>query len=160
MSDKQTNNERERPLPLWDGVLGLLEQNLVERRDTKLLVEVPGEESEPCQKEIGELCASERRGLPPALGEHVAERLLDRYLAEQGYIDLVEGRRPYTKKIEDLTPADLPALVEADQLRAEEERLRERERAELVRDVRADLDRLRVVPGLAGMSKTGKEARR
>ena len=69
------------------------------------------------------------------------ERLLDRYLAGQGYVDLVKKRRAYTKKIEDLTPEDPPALVEADRQRAEEER----ERVEFVYEVQADLERLPVI---------------
>jgi hypothetical protein len=154
-----TEVHRKEP-PLWERILGLLERDLARRRSTRLFVEVPGEEpGSYYEKEIGELRASERRNLNPALGEHVAERLLDRYLARQGYLDLLERRRAYTKKVEDLSPEDLPALVEADRLRAEEERLRERERAVFDRDVRADLDRLRV-PELAEMSEAGKEVRR
>lgn len=144
---------------LWDRIHGLLEQDLAERRDRKLFVAVPGEFGSDQQKEIGELSASERRSLPPALGERVAERLLDRYLAGQGYVDLVEGRRAYTKKIEDLTPQDLPALVEADRYGAEEEHRKERERAVFVRDVRANLELLHVLE-LAEMTETGEEARR
>jgi hypothetical protein len=129
---------------LWDRILGLLEQDLAHRRDAKVVVEVPGE-SGSYEKEIGELCTSERQSLHPALGEDVAERLLDRYLAEQGYVDLLERRRAYTKKIEDLVPTDLPALVEADRQRAEEERLNEREKTEFIRETQADLERLRVL---------------
>lgn len=114
---------------LWERVLGLIEQDLDERRSRKHFVEV-GVWGDPAshRKEIGELSGMERRSLHPVLGEHVAERLLDRYLAEQGRVDLVEKRRAYTKKIEELTPEDLPALIEADRLRAEEER------AELVQE--------------------------
>jgi hypothetical protein len=127
---------------LWERILGMLEQDLAERRDEKLFVEVPDEESgTSCEKEIGELRTSERRSLPPAVREHV----LDRYLAEQGYVDLADKRRAYTKKIEELTPEDLPALVEAERQKVEEEHLRERERAEFVREARAGLERLRVV---------------
>ena len=129
---------------MWDRILGLLEQDLAHRRDAKVVVEVPGE-SGSYEKEIGELCTSERQSLHPALGEDVAERLLDRYLAEQGYVDLLERRRAYTKKIEDLVPTDLPALVEADRQRAEEERLNEREKTEFIRETQADLKRLRVL---------------
>ncbi len=130
---------------LWDRILGLLEQDLARRRDARLFVEVPEESGSYHEKEIGELSASERQGLHPALKEHVAERLLHRYLAEQGYVDLVERRRPYRKNVRDLTPADLPALVEADRQRSEEEHRKERERAEFVREARAGLERLRVV---------------
>ncbi len=129
---------------LWERILTLLEQDLARRRDAKVVVEVSGE-SGPHEKEIGELGTSERQSLHPALGEHVAERLLDRYLAEQGYVDLLERRRAYTKKIEELVPTDLPALVEADRQRAEEECRKEREKAEFAREARADLERLRVL---------------
>lgn len=105
---------------LWDRILGLIEQNLEERRSKNLLVEVQGE-SGSCTKEIGELSAEERRGLHPVLREHVVERLLDRHLAEQGRVDLLERRRSYTREIRDLTPEDLPALIEADRLRNKEE---------------------------------------
>ena len=131
-------------LSLWGRVLELIEQDLAERRSRKLFVEVRGEEAGSCRKEIGELSTFERRSLHPALREHVVERLLDRYLAEQGHVDLVEKRRAYTKKVQDLTPEDLPALVEADRQRAEEEHQKERERAQFVRDARADLEQLLV----------------
>ena len=131
-----------RDLPLWDRVLGLIEQDLVERRSRRLFVEVHCEAG-PYRKEIGDLSMAERRSLHPALRERVVEQLLDRYLAEQGSVDLVEKRRAYTKKIQDLTPEDLPALVEADRRRVEESQ-EERERAEFVREVRAGLERLRV----------------
>ena len=122
---------------LWERILALVGQDLAERRDRKLFVEVR-DGSGSYQKEIGELCTSERQSLPPALREQVTEQLLDRYLAEQGRVDLAEKRRAYTKKIEDLTPEDLPDLVEADRQRHEEER----ERAKFVREAKADLERL------------------
>src|SRR3954468_19824937 len=125
---------------LWDQILELIENNLAERRGGKLSVEVQSKTGS-CRKEIGELSAAERQSLHPALGEHVAERLLERYLAEQGYVDLIVKRRAYTKKIEDLTPEDLPALVEADRQRAEEHN-EERDRVEFIQDARADLERL------------------
>jgi hypothetical protein len=131
-----------RDLPLWDRVLGLIAQDLVERRTRKLFVELQSEAGS-YRKEIGDLSTAERRSLHPALREHVVEQLLDRYLAEQGNVDLVEKRRAYTKKIQDLSPADLPALLEADRRRVEESQ-EERERAEFVREVRAGLERLRV----------------
>jgi EmrB/QacA subfamily drug resistance transporter len=93
---------------------------------------------------------SARRGLHPVLRERVVERLLDRYLAGQGYVDLVKKRRAYTKKIEDLAPEDLSAPVEADRQRAEEERQEERERAEFVQEVRADLERLPAIEPVEG----------
>jgi hypothetical protein len=140
---------------LWDQILGLIEQDLDERRSRRLLVEVRGE-SGPSQKEIGELSAEERKSLRPTLGEQVVEQLIDRYLAEQGRVDLVEKRRTYTKKMQDLTAEDSPALVEADRLRIKEEHRKERERAEFVQEVRADLRHLPVVE-LAGMMEAGKE---
>ncbi len=116
---------------LWDRILGLLEEDLAERCARKLVVRG---ESGPYEKEIGELSAAERRSLDPVLGEQVAEQLLDRYLAEQGYVDLIEKRRPYVKKIQDITAQDLPALLEAERYKAEEHEKRcERER--FVRDL-------------------------
>ena len=126
------------PSSLWERILALVEEVLAERRDRELFVEVRDGAGSLCRKEIGDLSAAERRGLDPALRETVAERLLDRHLAEQGRVDLVEKRRAYTKKVQDLTPEDLPALIEADRWRVEEER----ERAEFVRDARSDLERL------------------
>lgn len=128
------------PHKLWHRILGLIEQDLDERRRRKLFVEVRGE-SGSYEKEIGDLSAEERRNLHPVLREHVVEQLLDRHLAEQGRVDLLERRRPYTKEIQDLTPEDLPALIEADRQRAEEEHQKRRERAEFVREVQEDLER-------------------
>lgn len=48
---------------LWERILGLLEQDLAERRDEKRFVEVQGESGSSYEKEIGELSASERRSL-------------------------------------------------------------------------------------------------
>ena len=113
MSDTRMN-ERKSPL-LWEWIIELLQRDLAELRTAKLFVEVPDEEyGVSCEKELGKLSASERRSLPSPLKEDVAERLLERYLAEQGYVDLLEKRRPYTKKIEVLSPEDLPALIQAD----------------------------------------------
>jgi hypothetical protein len=143
MFDKEVDQSGERPL--WDRIFGLLEQDLARRRDAKLVVEAPDDSGSYRKKEIGNLSASERRGLYPALREYVAERLLDRYLADQGYVDLTDRRRAYRKKIQDLTPADLPALVEANQQMYEEEHRKERRRAEFVQEARAGLERLRVL---------------
>jgi len=140
---------------LWERILELIEQDLAERRGGKLFVELRGG-SGLHQKEIGELSASERQSLPPVLREHIAERLLDRYLAEQGYVDLVEKRRTYTKKVQDLTPKDLPALVEADRWKAEEEHEKERGQAEFIQETRADLERLLIIE-LAGTTKIGRK---
>ncbi len=137
MGNTETNRRRS---SLWDRILESLEEDFAERRARKLIVRVRGESS-PCEKEIGELSAVERRSLGPILGEHVAEQLLDRYLAEQGYVELIDRGHAYRKKIADLTPADLPALVEADRERIEERRER-RERAKFVQDMRAAVDQL------------------
>src|SRR3954466_12813822 len=118
-----------RKRPLWNRILGLLEQDLAERRSTKVVVEVHVQ-SDSYQKEIGELSRAELRSLDSSLREHVLERLLDRYLAEQGYVDLLRRAYAYTKKIEDLIPADLPALIETDREKAEKYR-NEREREDL-----------------------------
>jgi len=134
-----------RGLFLWDWIIRLLEQELNWRRSRKLFVTLKGD-SGSYQKEIGELSASERRSLAPALREHVADQLLERYLAEQGSVDLIERRHAYTKHIGDLTPTDLPALIEAERHRVEEHQ-EERERAEFVEVVRRDLDRLQLVAG-------------
>jgi hypothetical protein len=138
---------------LWDRILGLIEQDLEERRSRKLFVEVR-DEFGSCEKEIGELSAEERRSLHPVLREHVVERLLDRHLAEQGCVDLLERRRPYTREIWDLTPEDLPALIGAEQLKAEEEY--HRGRTEFVREAQADLEQFFI----AELAETVKEARR
>ena len=138
---------------LWDRILGLIERDLEERRSRRLFVEVRGE-SGSCEKEIGELSAEERRSLHPVLREHVVERLLDRHLAEQGRLDLLERRRhPYTRDIRDLTPEDLPALIAADRLRNEEEY--RRGRTESFREARADMEQLFV----AEFAETAEEAR-
>lgn len=130
----------ERKSPLWNQVLGLLEEDLAERSSRRVIVGVPCE-SGTYQKEIGKLSVRELQSLDPDLREHVGEQLLDRYLAEQGYVDLIERGRAYTKKIQDLTPSDLPALVEADRYRTEERR-KKREREKFVQEMREDLDRL------------------
>jgi hypothetical protein len=138
---------------LWDRILGLIEQDLEERRSSKLFVEVRDEYGS-WEKEIGNLSAEERRSLHPVLREHVMERLLDRHLAEQGCVDLLERRCPYTRKIGDLTPEDLLALIAADRLRAEEEY--HRGRTEFVREAQADMEQFFV----AELTETAKEARR
>jgi hypothetical protein len=122
---------------LWNQILGLIEQDLEERRSRKHFVKVRSG-SGSCEKEIGDLSAEERRSLHPILREHVVEQLLDRHLAEQGRVDLLERRHPYTRGIQDLTPEDLPALIEADRLRNEEEH--HRGRTESLRDAQANLE--------------------
>jgi len=83
---------------------------------------VPGESDSSYRKEIGQLSVPELRSLDPVLREYIGERLLDRYLAEQGYVDLIKRGRAYTKKIQELAPVDLPALIEAEWYTAEEVR--------------------------------------
>jgi hypothetical protein len=138
---------------LWDRILDLIEQDLEERRSRRHFVEVRSE-SGSCEKEIGELSTEERRSLQPVLREHVVEQLLDRHLAEQGRVDLLERRHPYTRGIRDLTPDDLPALIEADRLRNEEEY--HRGRTELSQGARADLEQFFI----AELAETGREAQR
>lgn len=138
---------------LWDRILGLIEQDLEERRSRKLFVEMRGE-SGSCVKEIGELSTEERRSLHPVLREHVVERLLNRHLAEQGRVDLLERRRPYTRDLRALTPEDLPALIEADRLRAEEEH--HQGRTEFVREAQADMEQV-FVGELAGAAKVARQ---
>jgi hypothetical protein len=148
MREVIANNDTEpegRGFSLWDRIIRMLEQELDWRRSRKLFVTLKGE-SGSYQKEIGELLPSERRSLAPALMEHVAEQLLERYLAEQGSVDLLERRHAYTKHIRDLIPTDLPALIEAERHRVEEHQ-EERERAEFVEVVRSDLERLELVAG-------------
>src|SRR5918994_694217 len=118
IGENDTEPER-RGFFLWDRIIRLLEQELAWRRSRKLFVALKGE-SGPYQKEIGELSALERRSLAPALREHVADQLIERYLAEQGSVDLLERRHAYTKHIRDLVPADLPALIEAERYRVKE----------------------------------------
>jgi hypothetical protein len=135
------NTETDRGISLlWHRILGLLEEDLAERRARKLVVRVRGE-SGPNEKEIGELSAAERRSLDPVLGEHVAEQLLDRYLAEPGYVDLIDRGHAYRRKIGDLIPADLPALVEANR-ESIEERREKCERPKFVQDMQTAVDQL------------------
>jgi hypothetical protein len=54
------------------------------------------------------------RTLEPGLRIRVVNRLLERYLAEQGNIELLKERHAYTKDTGDLAPADLSAFIEAD----------------------------------------------
>jgi hypothetical protein len=138
---------------LWNRILGLVEQDLEERRSRKLFVEVRGE-SGSCEKEIGELSKEERQWLHPNLREHVMERLLDRHLAEQGRVDLLQRRHPYTREMRDLTPEDLPALIEAYRLRDEEEY--HRRRTEFVREAKAQFEQFSV----ADLAETVSEAQR
>lgn len=142
----RTRREQTGTLSLWERILGLIEQDLAERRNERFFVDVrDGESGSTCEKEIGDLSAHERRSLPPVLKEHVSDRLIERYVAGQGRVDLLERRRACTKKIEDLSPEDLPALIEAERQRAEEEHRKERERAELAQVAWAELELLPVL---------------
>src|SRR5215208_2534394 len=76
------------------------------RRCFLFFVDVPGE-SGAYHKEIGELSQAEMRTLEPGLRIRVVNRLLERYVAEQGHIDLLVGRHPHTKDIRDIAPANL-----------------------------------------------------
>ena len=136
--------------PLWELVLGLIEEVLSRRASTRLFVEVPDEESGPYCKEIGDLSTEERGRLHPALARQVAEMLLDRYLAQQGYLDLLERRSASRKKVGELLPEDLPALIEADCQRIEEKQRTNSERAKFVEEARAGWEDLPVME-LAGM---------
>lgn len=137
------NVEMDDKRSLWNRILGLLEEDLAQRRSAKVFVKVRTEFGTHL-KEVRELSISERRSLDPALREYVVEQLLDRHLAEQGYVDLLSNRRHYTKRIQDITPQDLPAIVEADRYKAEEHEKR-REQEEFIRDVQEDLQRLQLI---------------
>ncbi len=81
------------------------------------------------------------------------EQLLDRHLAEQGRVDLLERRHPYTRDIRALTPEDLPALIEADRLRHKEEY--HRGRTEFVQGAQAALEQF-----FSELAETVSEAQR
>jgi|SRR5215207_1101614 len=87
-------------------ILTLLEEDLAERRHSKVFVDVVGE-SGPYHKEIGELSQAEMRTLEPGLRIRVVNRLLERYVDEQGHLELLVGRHPHTKDIRDIAPANL-----------------------------------------------------
>jgi hypothetical protein len=64
-------------------------------------------------------------------------------------LDLIPSHRLIRyKHIRDLTPTDLPALIEAERYRIEEYQ-EERERAEFVEVVHSDLERLEIVAGMS-----------
>jgi hypothetical protein len=96
------------------GILALPEEDLAQRCYSKVFVEVP-EGSGSNRKEIGDLSQAEIKVLEPGLRIRVVNRLLERYLAEHGHFDLLKERHPYTKNIRNLAPANLSALLEADQ---------------------------------------------
>jgi hypothetical protein len=103
-----TTDTREAKRSHWERILALLEEDLAERRHSKVFVNVPGE-SGLYHKELGELSQAEMRTLEPGLRIRVVNRLLERYVAEQGHIDLLVGRHPHTKDIRDIAPTNLHA---------------------------------------------------
>ena len=129
-----TTETREAKRSLWERTLVPLEQDLTEHTHIKVFVDVLGE-SGPYHKEIGELSQEEMRTLEPGLRIRVVNRLLERYLTEEGNVELLKEGHAYTKDTGDLAPADLSALIEADREKGEE-----REREEFVGEVRGDLD--------------------
>jgi hypothetical protein len=88
-----TADTREAKRALRERNLPLLEEDLAERRHSKIFVDVLGE-SGPYHKEIGELSRAEMRTLEPGLRIRVVNRLLERYLDDQGHLDILEGRHP------------------------------------------------------------------
>jgi hypothetical protein len=87
-----TAEPREAKRLLEAGILPLPEEDLTELRHIKVFVEVRGG-SGPDRKEIGELSRAEMRTLEPGIRIRVVNRLLERYLAEQGHLDILEERR-------------------------------------------------------------------
>jgi len=73
-------------------MLALPEEDVTERRNSKVFVVVPGG-SGPDRKEIGELSRAEMRTLEPGLRIRVVNRLLERYLGEQDHLDILDERR-------------------------------------------------------------------
>jgi hypothetical protein len=140
---------------LWERILVLLEEDLSKRRDMRVMVEVTSKDGS-CLKEVGELSSLEIGNLDPGQRERATELLLDRYLAEQGRIDLLKRRRAYTKNIRDLTPADLPALIEAERLEIEESR-DDYERKDFIMEVQHDLDHLQIVESTAELMQGGSD---
>ena len=133
-------NEAQRRNPsLWSRILALLGEDLAERRERKIFVRVP--DGTGSYEEIGDLSTEQLRSLDSGLHGWVAEQLLDRYLAEGGFVDLLGRRHAYTKRIDDLVPEDLPALVEAERVKAEEH-LEELDRSRFASDVHRDLEQL------------------
>jgi hypothetical protein len=84
---KRSNEAKRSP---GAGTLALPEEDLAERRYSKVFVEVP-EGSGSNRREIGELSQAELRSLEPRLRISVVNRLLERYVAEHGHLDLLEG---------------------------------------------------------------------
>jgi len=101
-----TTETREAKRSNREGILAVVEEDLVESPHSKVFEEVPGG-SGPDRKEIGELSQADMRTLEPGLGIRMVDRLLERYLAEQGNLNILEGRHPHTKDIRDIAPANL-----------------------------------------------------
>ena len=101
-----TTETREAKRSNREGTLALLEEDLAQSRLSKEFVDVLGE-CGPYHKEIGELSQTEMRTLEPGLRIRVVNRLLERYVAEQGYNDLLVGRHPHTKDKRNIAPANL-----------------------------------------------------
>jgi hypothetical protein len=99
-----TTETREEKRSNREGILAEFEADLAERHHSKIFVDVLGE-CGPYHKEIGELSQAEMRTLEPGLRIRVVNRLLERYVAEQGYNDLLVGRHPHTKDRRTIAPA-------------------------------------------------------
>jgi hypothetical protein len=101
-----TTETREAKRSNREGILAVVEEDLVERPHSKVFVDVSGE-CVPYHKEIGELSQAEMKTLEPSLRIRVVNRLLERYVDEQGHLNILEGRHPHTKDIRDIAPANL-----------------------------------------------------
>jgi hypothetical protein len=101
-----TTETREAKRSNREGILAVVEEDLVERPHSKVFVDVSGE-CVPYHKEIGELSPAEMKTLEPSLRIRVVNRLLERYVDEQGHLNILEGRHPHTKDIRDIAPANL-----------------------------------------------------
>ena len=80
-------------------------------------------------------------------------------LAASGVREYV-SRHEYDGRIEDLSPDDLPALIEADRQKTEEEHQKGRERADFARDARAGLERIHVLEPAEEMSQARTDVHR
>ncbi len=117
LPETHENETQGKNLSLWERILGLLEEDLARRHERRIFVRVP--DGDGSYEEFGEPSSERLRGLDSGLHGWVAEQLLDRYLAEGGYVDLLGKRHAYTKRIDDLVPEDLADLVRADRMKVE-----------------------------------------
>jgi hypothetical protein len=101
-----TTETREAKRSNREGILAVVEEDLVERPHSKVFVDVSGE-CVPYHKEIGELSQAEIRTLEPGLRIRVVNCLLERYVVGQGQNELLMGRHPNTRDIRSTAPADL-----------------------------------------------------